>query len=141
MTKDDPLDALQAWLTLLPALALTVPGTLLHQVPTTVTTGIGWSSLLALPAIDTGKQWLVPVVRYSLRVAGSLQRIGSGVGGSGSTQFVGAWIESPGMASTWLPGTSVPPDDCADWNTWLSAREDLLDEIHRRIATARQTAP
>ena len=51
MSKDDLLDALQAGLTLLPALALAIPGGLLHQVPTTVSAGIGWSTLLALPAI------------------------------------------------------------------------------------------
>lgn len=48
--SDDPLDALQGWLTLLPALALAVPVGLLHGVPTTVSTGIGWTLLLALPA-------------------------------------------------------------------------------------------
>ena len=51
MAQDDPLDALQGWLTLLPALALAIPAGLLHNVPTTTSAGIGWSLVLTLPAV------------------------------------------------------------------------------------------
>lgn len=51
MDQDDPLDPLQGWLTLLPAIALAIPAGLLHHVPTTTSAGIGWSLLLALPAV------------------------------------------------------------------------------------------
>lgn len=50
--RDVPADALQGWLTLVPALALAWPGpgALLVDVPTTVSAAAGWTALLTLPA-------------------------------------------------------------------------------------------
>ena len=45
------LDAAGAWLILLPAFVLGVPGGPLHDVPTPESAGLGWSLLLALPAL------------------------------------------------------------------------------------------
>jgi tetratricopeptide (TPR) repeat protein len=51
--RQDPFDALQAWLTLLPAAWLAVPGPAgpLNGVPTAVSAATGWTALAVLPAI------------------------------------------------------------------------------------------
>lgn len=97
--------------------------------------------LFALKAIDTGSEWLIPVVGCAVRVAGHAPGVGIAIGGSGASRFVGAWIERPDAPSAWLPADPNPPDGSADWSAWLLASDDLLEEIYQRIHAARSPKP
>ncbi len=84
-------------------------------------------------AVACGSQVVVPVVRIGARIAGAHSSTAlpnsAGLGGSGSAEFVAAWIRGEDGRVQWLPRHPSPPEKASDWREWLAQETELQAQI------------
>jgi len=85
-------------------------------------------------AVACGSQVIVPVLQIGARIAaadpsGDSSTPSGGLGGSGSVEWVGAWIRDADGRVLWLPLDPSPPENAADWSEWLAQQPGLQTQI------------
>ncbi len=73
------------------------------------------------------------MVRIGARIAGAHSSTAlpnpAGLGGSGSAEFVAAWIRGEDGRVQWLPRHPSPPEKASDWREWLAQETELQAQI------------